>query len=166
MGNQKSDQEVDLGDASTHEASISQRTAPSRVFQRAMSAVKERCEQMAHQLRDGDSVDFAHAAQSATDLWFAGRSACRRILVDVKEASPYSHVARSFLETHCMVLLKLFAQATETMPSARLKEVLSILHQRLTGAMSEPLAADSGLPVSDQYCSPAVGQDSGGHHES
>lgn len=132
------------------EPAPSEPAAPSVAFTCAMTAVETRCEHMAGRIDAHDVDGFVHAARCATNLWLAGRSACRRVLARGNGASRYGEAARSLLEQRYMALLDLFALADQVMPLAQLRSTLSVLHHMLTSAMKLPLVETAaGDPASE-----------------
>jgi len=115
--------------------------APNDAFTQAMSGVKTRCQHLATAINDHDFEGVMSLAQSATNMWLAGRAACRRLAKRNKLRSPYIEAARLLLEQNYIAILKMFVHATTLIAVPRMARVLADMRGTLMQAMAEPLTA-------------------------
>lgn len=115
--------------------------AASAAFTQAMTGVATRRQQLAAAISDHDFEGVMSLARIATDLWLAGRAACRRLAERNRNRSPYIEAARALLEKNYMDLLETFAQATRTIAVPRMARLLAELRATLMRVMAEPLGA-------------------------
>ncbi len=130
-----------MSDRDTETGTVSEpgRAPPSVAFNQAMVAVAQRRKDLAEAIRNHDFEAVEYTARSATNLWLAGRVACRRLLQRSLVASLYHDSTRKLLEENYMALLDLFAEATATIEVPGMIKVLRELRGTLTDAMARPL---------------------------
>jgi hypothetical protein len=107
-----------------------------------MSGVEDRCRQLRAAVERHDFEEVEYLAQSATNVWLAGRSACRRLIEQAEELSPYVNTARRLLETNFNSILEQFAHATATIAVPSMHEAIAQLRTTLVVAHGQSLDTD------------------------
>ena len=123
--------------------------AASDAFAHAVTGVGTRCRQLAQAIDDHDFERVMDLGARATDLWLQARAACRRLLDEIKPASPYAAAAREHLERNYMALLAMFVRANEVIAVPRMTNHLGALRDKLMKKMAEPLARRLGRGTGD-----------------
>jgi hypothetical protein len=105
-----------------------------------MLAVKAKCGELATAIAAHDFEGVVIIAREATNMWFTGRSGCRRLVERSPMSSPHSDAARRLLEETYMSLLELFEQAVRTIEVPRMRRTLGELRVSLVTAIAQPLS--------------------------
>jgi hypothetical protein len=109
-------------------------------FGRAMIGVNTKCRELAAAIEAHDFEGVVIIAREATNMWFTGRSGCRRLVESSTTSSPHSDAARRLLEETYMRLLELFEHAARTIDVPRMRRVLGELRVALVTAIAQPLS--------------------------
>lgn len=123
------------------EIALVQQAPPTDAFRKCMIGVKLQCHELAAAIERHDFEAVESIADSAVNMWLAGRAALRLLLERATQSSPYTEAARELLKEHYTKLLLLFTHAIATIAVPRMANALRHLRTRLTSAMSQPLSA-------------------------